>query len=666
MPQIVNGSLSIVFQHGVAAGTVVTTAIGPAKTTTHIAADAGGLSVVPLKVTSQAVMKALGSGQTIDIVMKGQKASAEWRIEPLINFRTSPAPFLPVRFDGGQDTTSSGSLTASPSGAHAEIKFTAEKNDYVAFPVDQLIPADAVGLGGIVADGPASPVGGLLSLRVKDATGEIFGYACHGSGLDDYTTPESTPLSQIKYRFGGSPGADGKPATGLPVSPRNVIEILLEPTKWQWAGSMSAYLTDIYVIRQIKSEIISLPPSITVMAARPVQGNKSVSGFLGEGGTTGSTAMMSALQPKIWRLGFHYLEDRDRLKALGVPTIVVLSDLWGYDKSNAPRLDWDKFEARVAAIALDWKPYDTIWDVWNEPDNPSDQFAPSKNITDFYEIYNHAYHSLRRAGGTSIPIEGPSYALYSLPAIRAFLDYCAANNLEVNYLSWHELDKDTNPALILQDVAEVKRLIAEPKYSALKISKIQINETVGQSAQYHPGEITGYLYYLEQAGVDGACKGCWWDTKGGMNCFNGSIDGLLDPATNKPRSAYWAYKLYADGAEHRVVSTASDIRLAPIASVAEGNVQVLIGNHSVGTWPSTVDGLNLTVTGLSGVESLRGAKQLTVTVERLPDSGEAVVESPLAVETLTAPVVGDSAIVPLPSLGPHEALVVNLHPQPGQ
>lgn len=663
MPQIMNGSLSIAFQHGVAAGTVVTTVIGSAKTTTDIAVDKGGVNVVPLNANPQAVLKALESGQTVDIVMKGRKADAEWRIESLVNFTASPAPFLPVRFDGGQDTTGSGSLTASPSGARAEIKFTAEKNNYVAFPVDQPIPSDAVGLGGIVRADAASPVGGLLSLRVKDATGEVFGYACHGLGLDDYSSPESTPLSQIRYRFGGSPGADQKPKTGLPVPPRKVIEILLEPDKWQWAGLMSAYVTDIYVIRQIKSEITALPPSITVMAARSVPGNKSMSGFIGDGEAAGGAAMMAALRPKTWRLGFHYLDDRDRLKTLGVPMIVVLSDLWGYQKSNAPRLDWDKFEARVEAIALDWKPYDTIWDLWNEPDNTGDQFAPSKNIGDFYEIYRHAYRAIRRARGPGIPIEGPSYALYSLPSIRAFLDYCVANNLEVNYLSWHELDKDTNPALIAKDVAEVRQLIAQnPKYRALKISKIQINETVGQSAQYRPGEITGYLYYLEQAGVDGACKGCWWDTSGRMNCFNKSIDGLLDPATNKPRSAYWVYRLYADGAEHRVVSTTSDTRLAPIASLTDGGVQILIGNHSVESGPQAVADPELTITGLSRIKSLHGAKSLTVTIKRLPDSGEAIVEAPLAVGTLTAPITNDSAVVTLPNLGPHEALVVDVSP----
>ena len=41
--------------------------------------------------------------------------------------------------------------------------------------------------------------------------------------------------------------------------------------------------------------------------------------------------------------------------------------------------------------------------------------------------------------------------------------------------------------------------------------------------------ILGYLYYLEKGRADGACKSCWPDTRRENNCFNGSLDGLIDP-----------------------------------------------------------------------------------------------------------------------------------------
>jgi xylan 1,4-beta-xylosidase len=661
IPQIVNGSLSILFQDGVPAGTVATVTTGSFKATTKIAAAEGGLNVVTLNTGPQTIDAALESGQTVVITLQGPNSSAEWKIEPIINFMTSPPPFLPAQFNGGADTSGTGTLTASPNGAHAQITFTAEKHNYVAFPVSQVIPADTVALGGIVRPDTASAMGGLLSLRVQDATGEILGYSCHGSGLDDYTAAKSSPLTQTAYRFGGPASPDGKPKTGLPVAPVKIIGLLLEPGQWQWAGSMSAYITDVYAIRQISSRIAAVPASVVVRLDKPVVGNKSMSGFIGQGEALGSSSMMAGLHPQLWRLGGNYQNDRDRVKALGAPIIVVLSDLWGYQHSNPPNKDWEVFNARVGVIASDWKGYDTIWDLWNEPDNTGDQFAPSHDITDFYAIYNHAYHALRDALGPDVPIEGPSYALYSLPKIRAFLDYCVANNLQVNDLSWHELDKDSNTALVARDLGEVKELLAEnPKYQALKIHGIQINETVGQTAQYRPGEIISYLYYLEQGGADGACKGCWWDSKGAMNCFNRSIDGILDPATNKPRAAYWAYALYSTGAADRVQSSASDLRLAPIASDTDGAVQVLIGNHAVDKLPETVDAPKLTIAGFSKTSMLRGAKQVAVTIKMLPDSGEAVLDAPVPMQTFTSLVTNDAVTIPLPSLPPHTALAVDI------
>lgn len=663
IPKIVNGTLSIAFQHGVKAGTTITTSDGITKSATKVSADSGGFTLTPLDAAPQFVETSLEKGRTIDIVLTGPKSDAEWKIEPIINFLSPSPPFLPVHFDGGQDTTGTGTLTALTKGAHAAITFTAQKNNYVQFTMDQPLPADTVGLGGIAKDDPASPVTGLLSVRVADSTGEIFGYSFHGSGIDDYTTPQSTSLAAIRYRFGGAPSSDGKPKTGAPIGPLKIVGLLVEPGKWQWAGSMTTNITEIYAIRQIRSEIASIPPSVVVMLDKPVPNNKSMCGFIGEGEAVGSTERMTALRPALWRIGNHPEPDRTTLKAMGVPIIVVLSDLWGYKHSNAPSLDWGKYEAAMAVDAKGWQSFNPIMEPWNEPDNTGDQFGPSNDIRDFYAIYNHAYHAVRNALGPNVPVEGPSYAMYTRAKIKGFLDYCVANNLEVNYLSWHELDKDSNPAMIVKDVVEVRHLLAtNPKYHALKISKIQINETVGQSVQYKPGDITAYLYYLEKSGVDGACKGCWWAVNGQMNCFNRSIDGILDPMTNGTRSAFWAYKLYSDGVSHRVLSTASDLRLAPIASDANGGMQLLLGNHFVGSQPLVMDAPVLTIEGVSSAPSLRARKSLTISVSRLPDSGEAVLNAPVVVATLTAKVTANTATFTLPTIGPHEALVVKTIP----
>jgi hypothetical protein len=59
-------------------------------------------------------------------------------------------------------------------------------------------------------------------------------------------------------------------------------------------------------------------------------------------------------------------------------------------------------------------------------------------------------------------------------------------------------------------VIEAKRNFQQsPSYKELKLQKIYVNEIVGNLAQYQPGEILGYLYNLEYAKADGACRACW-------------------------------------------------------------------------------------------------------------------------------------------------------------
>ena len=127
---------------------------------------------------------------------------------------------------------------------------------------------------------------------------------------------------------------------------------------------------------------------------------------------------------------------------------------------------------------------------------------------------------------------GPSIAKYDQNFLTAFLNYCKDNNLEVNFLSWHELN-DQDITSIAARINNARRSLQQnPKYQSLKIQKIYVNEIIGPTAQYRPAEILGYLYYTELGRADGAAKACWEpvnNTSGTNNCFNNSLDGLVTP-----------------------------------------------------------------------------------------------------------------------------------------
>lgn len=113
-------------------------------------------------------------------------------------------------------------------------------------------------------------------------------------------------------------------------------------------------------------------------------------------------------------------------------------------------------------------------------------------------------------------IGGPSYANYDPINIQAFLDYYNQNNLQVNFLTWHELaGVDYSIPSVAQHITSIRNLAYQ--YPNLAIQKIFINESVGPLNQYLPGDILGFLYYLEQGGADAANKACWADSSGKSN-----------------------------------------------------------------------------------------------------------------------------------------------------
>ena len=309
------------------------------------------------------------------------------------------------------------------------------------------------------------------------------------------------------------------------------------------------------------------PPSVvTVDYARPVKGVRSMVGFLhGSNAATPGDDRLLPLHPALWRIGSLWMSNRDRLAKLGTPSILILGDSWG-SPEVASTAKWDDFTRLMAqrAGALSF-----TWDVINEPD-----LSPSKAMPKEYsELFAHSSHILHQQLGPQTLVSGPSISHYDAKYLTDFLDYCLAHDARVDVLSWHELDDDSNVHAVADHLLDARRrFLDNPAYKALGIQKIEINEIVGPSAQYEPGEILGYFDALERGGADGACKGCWDD-----NCGNNTLDGILTPDTHAPRAAWWAAKCYADTVASRVASRSADPRVVSFASGGIAAATVLVG-----------------------------------------------------------------------------------------
>jgi hypothetical protein len=283
-----------------------------------------------------------------------------------------------------------------------------------------------------------------------------------------------------------------------------------------------------------------------------------------------------------------------------------------------------------------------------------------------FETFAQAARALRSELAPGTAISGPSLSHYDRDYLARFVDFCKAKNVHLNVLSWHELAVDDNIPSIAEHLREARHLFVENSvYRSVGIERIEINEIIGPSAQYRPGEILGYFAALEKGGADGACKACWGDARGGSNCTNDTLDGILTPDTHEPRAAWWAYKAYADSIAGRVQANSSDPRLAVFASgsAAAGTAQVLVGCYPCPGLSTPNMGLAIRIQNLSRI--LGKARRAHVKVERLPDSGEKPLLAPEKGLEEDVALSSGGLTAAIPALALHEAYLVTISRLPG-
>ena len=196
-----------------------------------------------------------------------------------------------------------------------------------------------------------------------------------------------------------------------------------------------------------------------------------------------------------------------------------------------------------------------------------------------------------------------------------------------------------------------------PRYRDLSLSRVEVNESVGPADQYRPGEILGFLHHMEAGGADAAVRSCWPDLSGADQCSNGTLDGLLTPS-GQPRSAWWAYRLYAEGVGTRVPAGSDSEAVAVVASrrTVAGAAQVLLARNDRAPDGSPPLSVELTLSGLRS--ALGGARRAIVSIQQLSDTGEQPLAAPPVISKRRIAVTDGELTLPVGSLGLHQALAV--------
>jgi xylan 1,4-beta-xylosidase len=386
----------------------------------------------------------------------------------------------------------------------------------------------------------------------------------------------------------------------------------------------------------------------------------SMSGLLhGVAGATPPDSAVLPLRPRVWR-SVPSRVPYARAAAVGARYQLVLSDLWGYPPTawegrGPPWRDLDAWERLVRRAARSLRGREVEWDVWNEPDN---EVFWTGTREQFFAVYETAARALVDELGEGAVVGGPSTTKARPEWLEGLLGHCRRRGCRVGFLSFHaNLDAD-EPIPPLEDrVRSVRALI--PRYRDLSLSRVEINESIGPTDQYRPGEILGFLHHMEAGGADAAVRSCWPALDGSDQCSDGTLDGLLTP-DGQPRSAWWAYRLYAEGVGARVPASSDSEAVAVLASrrTVAGAAQVLLARNDRAAEGSPRLSVELTLRGLRS--ALGGARSAIVSIQQLSDTGEQPLAAPPVVAKRRIALDDGDLTLRVGSLGLHQALAVKV------
>ena len=303
-----NGRLELVCPEGLPPGThlSVTTPAG-SRTQAIPPSEGGGLALIPLDVTPAALAASLYAHQATAITLTGPGLQAQWSVEPL-----PPLP-LPLSSAVSPDSPSTGSLAAGAGGTEAQIDYAGGGNNYVAFPISQVLPADATAVGVAYRLDPGNMPTILLSYRISDSRGEFYGTFLP-TDYSDGVHLTSRSVRSFDYRYGGPGGG----ATLVP--PLTLNTLLFDTPDHHQKGAARATLYGLFVIRRRQAAQVSRPSVVSVDFARRAPAVHSMSGFLhGADATTPSNDLVTPLHPALWRMGIQWLTLRDRLARDKIP-----------------------------------------------------------------------------------------------------------------------------------------------------------------------------------------------------------------------------------------------------------------------------------------------------------------------------------------------------------
>ncbi len=354
------------------------------------------------------------------------------------------------------------------------------------------------------------------------------------------------------------------------------------------------------------------------------------------------------------------LGNHHRVKKLGATHVLVLSDSHGYGRGPhkwwpGDNGDWSKWEALVEGVVkrIQQAGCSVQYDIWNEPDIEMFwKFGVKTKQTwgRWLKTWEVAHKKIRSLDPKAV-IVGPSLAGYREELFKSYLQYAKERGVLPDVFSWHQMGLD----LGFVRKAETVRAMMKQQLGVKELP-ISINEFAGPTYQFSPGALVQFFAVFEQAKILSASKSCW-DDEGCSNCNNVSLNGLLTHPEQRPRSAWWAYKGYADVTGTLVhVSRKGAIHAVAGHDPASKQARVVLGLfHGGGAGPHAVRFNNLD----KARHLIRDGK-VHVTAAWIPNTRRKELARPIAALEGEYEVRDNTLVVALPHVGPTDAYTLRL------
>ena len=198
------------------------------------------------------------------------------------------------------------------------------------------------------------------------------------------------------------------------------------------------------------------------------------------------------------------------------------------------------------------------WEIWNEPDGG---FWNGDSLS-FYKLFREVSDSLKR-NYPSLKIGGPGVLSGSVTTKRAwipeFLKYCKANNVKMDFFSWH-LYSQFNPYAIAIWGDYIRTLLDNAGYTSTESIISEMNIDLGQTGNPNLNTPKGAAYIasaLISAQFGKIDKILLYRGEGIMNMFYDDSLGTANYTWNG--LGLRAYSLLYKNTPNRVEATGSDI-----------------------------------------------------------------------------------------------------------